>query len=173
MTLAITSEAIDGKSARDRLVEGEQLLSAYSNGRPVSALIEEFGLSRATIYRRLQLAVDARLAPTVDEYRASQNVVLDEQMERANQHLASAGAMMTLGTEQEDIDAIERGLVHHLKAMEMVNRICEARRRLNGLDMPVKVEATVHQVSQQDVELAEMIREAKARAAHVPGTAPR
>lgn len=39
----------------------------------------------------------------------------------------------------------------------------EALRRLLGLDMPVKVDATVHETTQQDLELQEMIRTAKAK----------
>lgn len=39
----------------------------------------------------------------------------------------------------------------------------EALRRLLGLDMPVKVDATVHETTQQDLELQEMIRDAKAK----------
>lgn len=39
----------------------------------------------------------------------------------------------------------------------------EALRRILGLDMPVKVDATVHETTQQDLELQEMIRDAKAK----------
>lgn len=39
----------------------------------------------------------------------------------------------------------------------------ESLRRLFGLDAPAKVDATVHEVRQEDVELAELIREAQAK----------
>ncbi|MFF4552722.1 hypothetical protein [Streptomyces sp. NPDC001422] len=38
-------------------------------------------------------------------------------------------------------------------------------RKMVGLDQPTRVDATVHQVTQQDIELQEMLREAKAQAA--------
>lgn len=49
-----------------------------------------------------------------------------------------------------------------LAALREMRMIRESYRRLYGLDRPVKVDATVHQVTQQDVELQEMLREAKA-----------
>jgi hypothetical protein len=46
-------------------------------------------------------------------------------------------------------------------------RLSESRRKLLGLDAPqqVTVDATVHEVTQEDLALAEMLREAKAAAA--------
>jgi DNA-binding transcriptional MerR regulator len=52
-----------------------------------------------------------------------------------------------------------------LAAIDRLVKIRESYRRLFGLDQPVKVDATVHQVTQQDLELQEMLREAKARTA--------
>lgn len=57
-----------------------------------------------------------------------------------------------------------------LQAVDRLIRIEDARRRnaerrakLLGLDAAVKVDATVHEVTQQDLELQEMLREAKAK----------
>ena len=49
-----------------------------------------------------------------------------------------------------------------LAAIDRLVKIRESYRRLFGLDRPVKVDATVHEVTQQDIELQEMLREAKA-----------
>src|SRR5439155_26679694 len=57
-----------------------------------------------------------------------------------------------------------------LQAVDRLNRIEDGRRRtsesirrLLGLDMPVKVDATITETTQQDLELAELVREAQAK----------
>lgn len=50
-----------------------------------------------------------------------------------------------------------------LAAIDRLVKIRESYRRLYGLDRPVKVQATVTEVTQQDLELQEMLREAKAK----------
>jgi hypothetical protein len=50
-----------------------------------------------------------------------------------------------------------------LAAFREARASLESFRRLVGLDEAVKVDATVHQVTQEDIELAELIREAQAR----------
>lgn len=59
-----------------------------------------------------------------------------------------------------------------LAAIDRLNRIEDGRlknneslRRLFGLDAPAKVDATVHEVTQQDLELQQMVRDAKAKVA--------
>lgn len=49
-----------------------------------------------------------------------------------------------------------------LAAIDRLVKVRESYRKLFGLDRPVKVDATIHQVTQQDLELQEMLREAKA-----------
>jgi hypothetical protein len=45
------------------------------------------------------------------------------------------------------------------------NHNAERRAKLTGIEAAVKVDATVHEVTQQDLELQEMLRDAKARVA--------
>jgi hypothetical protein len=52
-----------------------------------------------------------------------------------------------------------------LKIEDSRRRNGESRRKLLGLDAATKVDATVTEVTQQDIELQEMIRAAKAKAA--------
>jgi hypothetical protein len=52
-----------------------------------------------------------------------------------------------------------------LGAVDRLLKISESRRRLLGLDAAVKVDATVTEVTQADLELQELLREAQARAA--------
>lgn len=51
------------------------------------------------------------------------------------------------------------------KLAPVVLQIESRRARLLGLDAPTQVQATVHEVDKVDVELAEIVREAKAQAA--------
>lgn len=50
-----------------------------------------------------------------------------------------------------------------LQAIDRYLRARESFRKLLGLDKPTKVDATVHQVDQSDIELAELIREENAK----------
>jgi hypothetical protein len=50
-----------------------------------------------------------------------------------------------------------------LQAIDRYLRARESFRKLLGLDKPTKVDATVHQVDQADIELAELIREEDAK----------
>lgn len=52
-----------------------------------------------------------------------------------------------------------------LNAIDRLLKIQERRARLLGLDTPVKANITVNQVDPRDLELAEILREAKARQA--------
>lgn len=53
----------------------------------------------------------------------------------------------------------------NLRAIETVLKVIDRRCRLLGLDSPLQVEATVTEVTQQDLELREMINAAKAQVA--------
>lgn len=50
-----------------------------------------------------------------------------------------------------------------LQALDHMRKINAERRKLHGTDAAVKVDATVHEVTQQDIELAELIRETQAK----------
>lgn len=50
-----------------------------------------------------------------------------------------------------------------LQALEQLRKVNVEWRKLHGSDAAVKADVTVHEVTQQDLELQEMLREAKAR----------
>lgn len=61
-------------------------------------------------------------------------------------------------------DAPVLAAIDRLVKIELArNTNAERRAKLTGLDAAVKVDATVHEVSQQDIELAELIRETQAK----------
>lgn len=51
-----------------------------------------------------------------------------------------------------------------IQALDQLRRLNIEWRKLHGTDAAVKVDATIHEVTQQDLELQEMLREAKAAA---------
>lgn len=159
MTLAHVVEQHSGRSEKDRLVQGEQILSDKANGMRISAIMEKYGLSRPTIHRRINQAIQARLALTVDQYREEQNSILDEQMQRLQRHMDAAVTMIELGNTTGDSDLIDRGLQHHLKATAVLQNTLERRARLNGLDAPVRIDAVVSLTTPVDEAVTALVRE--------------
>jgi hypothetical protein len=61
------------------------------------------------------------------------------------------------------VDRLTRLSAERRAISEQRRRISESLRKLHGLDAPTRVDATVHETTQQDLELQEMLREAKAK----------
>jgi hypothetical protein len=163
MTLAITTARSKGKDSKARLVEAEQILSDKINGMPVSQIMEKYSCSRQTVYNRIDAAVDARVTPTVDRYREMMNAAYEEQMVSVLRHKAAALVLIEQGTTAEDSKVLMQGMAEHARALEMIGRTREAQRKLNGLDMPARAEVSVVHHDAKDLELAEMVRQAKSR----------
>jgi hypothetical protein len=159
MTASNIAQRWGGKDAKDRLIEGEQLLTAYSNGHPVSELAERWGYAPSTVHNRLKAAIAARISPVVDEYREVQNAVLDDQMLKLEEQIDAARRLVALGTEQKDAGVIDRGMTQRLRAIEARTRILERRARLNGLDMPIKAEVAVTVSTPIDTAVDDLVRQ--------------
>ncbi|MFE8961754.1 hypothetical protein [Streptomyces iakyrus] len=124
-----------------------------------------------------------RVDPKVEEYRTLELARLEATLERLHNMEESVQRVMgrkhiTVNNGRvirvENPETGEEEPVEDdafiLQAVDRLNRIEESRRRtsesirrLLGLDMPVKVDATITETTQQDIELQEMIRDAKAR----------
>lgn len=155
-----------GKDARDRLIEGERMLERYNNGATVSKLMEEFSYrSRQTIDARLKSAIKERIAPEADAYRLALDATLSDQMARLDEQMTAVDHLIQLGTEQHDGALIERAMVQRLHVIEARIRVVDRRSRLMGLDAPVKADVTMHVETEQDRELAQLVRESKVKAA--------
>jgi hypothetical protein len=157
----------DGKGEKERLAEAEAILREFLLGTPVSSLGETFGLSRATIYRRVDEALAARIVPTVDEYRAQQNALLDDLTAKWRQQVDAAEVMLAAATEpgSESVVGIERAMKMRTEALNGLLRVVERRARLNGTDAPVRVEATVTDATPSiDAKVAELAEAIKAKA---------
>jgi hypothetical protein len=124
-----------------------------------------------------------RLDPRVDEYRAMELARLEASYERllrmeesvrevmARKHITVNNGRVikainpeTLAEEPVEDDTFILQAVDRLTRIEESRRrTSESIRRLLGVDMPVKVDATVTETTQQDIELQEMIRDAKVK----------
>lgn len=157
-----------GRGPDDRRSLGEQILARRNKGETMYAISAELGLSESTAYRFMKLALDARLVPTVDEFRRQMNDRLDATQQEVDKNLQIADALATQAYEAGNLSAIERALTIRQNALALQVRIDERRAKLNGLDAPIQVEATVEHVDPREAELAEMIRQMKARDADEP-----
>lgn len=115
------------------------------DGHTYRAIAEITGIPLSTVHDRITAAITAEVTPKADELRALECARLDGYLARLQSKVAKG----------DD------------RAINTAVRISESRRKLLGLDMPARLEATVqHQeVTQQDLELQEMIRAAKAKVA--------
>lgn len=118
-----------------------------------------------------------RVDPKVDEYRAIELARLEAALERlkgledaarevlAREHITVNNGRIIVhdGAPLPDDSPVLAAIDRLIKVEDARQRNSESRRRLLGLDMPVKVDAQVTETTQQDLELQEMIREARAR----------
>jgi hypothetical protein len=129
-----------------------------------------WNLSKSTVARRITCEIKETVQPLADEVRALELDRLDQLQQvalgvmGADHPLVSEGRVVRI--EQEDgtkVPLQDHGPV--LAAMDRFLKIQDRRAKLLGLDAPTRVDATVTETTQADLELAEMVREAQAKAA--------
>ncbi len=126
---------------------GELRARAYElklQGWSLRRIGAEINVSYGTVKNYIDEEIEARTVPLLDE-------VVKIELDRYDRYLALLEQSMI--EEKADVPKIVATAV----------RVSEARRKLLGYDAPQRVEATVHQVSETDVELAEIVRDAEVR----------
>lgn len=131
----------------------------------IRQIAAETGLSIGTVHKRITDEITETVSPYREQYRVMERERLENMsrevlalLERKH-YVFSEGRVARL----DGVPVVDDEFA--LKCIDRLLRIQERRAKLEGLDAPVKVEAQVTEVSQVDIEAAEMIREAKARAA--------
>lgn len=127
----------------------EQAVRCYRlrlKGRSLREIGAEVGLDHATVHRRLQWAIQHRVAESVDELRAKENDGLDALEAEAWRILDGA----------TDVDV-------KLKAMDRIERFKARRAKLNGLDAPQRIEATITEETEQDREMKALVAQMEQR----------
>lgn len=155
----------DGKTSKQRLAEGEAILSDRNAGMHVSEMCAKYGLSPATVYRRIDEAIAARVAPTVDAYREQMNAHLDDLAREWNRQLDVGSVIVTQGTDSENLAMVERGLAIRAAALAGMLKVTERRARLMGTDAPVRVDATVTHTTPIDTAVADLVAQVERAAA--------
>jgi hypothetical protein len=120
-----------------------------------------------------------RVDPKIDQYRAlhlerleGELVRLNELEERAKlvlgrHHITvNNGRVIAVdGEPLQDDGPVLAAIDRLIKIEDARRKNNESQRKLLGLDAPTKVDAQVTEVTQQDIELAELVREAQAKSA--------
>jgi hypothetical protein len=163
-----TTSQHSGKSSTARAAEGEAMLADQVNGMRQTEMMAKYGVSRATLARRLKAALDVRLPATAEARREQLNAALDDQAAEwqrnldAGTRLAASASTRDPDTGEEVIDSavLERGLAIRAAALAGRARVDERRAKLNGTDAPVKVESEVVVVTAQERELRDLLEQA-------------
>jgi hypothetical protein len=158
----------------------EQRVQAYDlrlGGLTLRQIGERMGVSHGTVQNLLREEIANRLDPLKDQYLQYELDRLDHMQQAVLAVLQQPWTVVTVAYETGEIDddgKPEWGLRNIaipddrkiLGAVDRLVRISESRRKLCGLDAPVKVQADVQvtETTQEDLELQELIREAKAKA---------
>lgn len=136
-------------SDADRLKQEDQALDLRLRGYSYARISDEIGVAPQTALRRVDNALQRYRGWKADGVRELETGRLERIISHADAILCSPTARP----------------VDKLSAMNVMIKASERMSRLHGADAPVRVEATVSEVTQADLELAEMIRETRARAA--------
>ena len=137
---------VGGKTKAERMAEAQRILEAHLAGVPAYDICREYGISKPTMYRRIQKALQFRIAPDVDRYRQEQGARLDMYRRRLLEELARPGGILMT----EGGLPIPVGRLMGTDAAAVVGKLLATEERLAklyGLDAPAKVE---HSVNVQD-----------------------
>lgn len=122
----------------------ELKLAGWSHDR----IAEELGISYGTVHNRIKAHIEVRVQPLADELRSVMVDRLDLCIERLHAQI------------QDDDQAGRLA-----RNVEVLVKVEERRAKLLGVDAPERVEAIVTEVTQEDIALAELVREAQAASA--------
>ena len=162
------SQTEHARQKTNSAVKAEQAARAYElrlAGATLREIGAELGICIATVHVRLRDHMAERVDPLAEQYREMLLDQLDDLTARAYKILNANHIVVQHGKIVRDEDG--NPLKDHgpvLAAIDRLIKINERRGRLTGADAAVKVDAQVHTVDPADIELAQMINEAKARA---------
>lgn len=161
--IGATSKRYDGKGRDDRRSLGEVILAKRNRGEKMYGIAAELNISEPTARAYMKLALDARIPPTVDEYRRQMNDQLDTREAMMIQQIDALDAML-MSPDLTQTLALNI-LAERRQTVATLARLDERRAKLNGTDSPVRADVTVHNVDANEAELQEMMNEARAKAA--------
>lgn len=129
---------------------------------------EQLNVHHSTVHTLLREEISNRVDPLKDQYLQYELDRLDHMQQATLVVLDNPGRIVSALNEAGDlVNVVIVDDKKILGAIDRLVRISESRRKLIGLDAPVKVQADVNvtETTEADRELAELVNEAKARAA--------
>lgn len=139
----VATHTFRGMTREDRIQQAGEILERHNVGVTINQLAVEFGLTRETIRKRIALALDTHLSLSVDQYRVQQNLIMDRAIGKIEQNMVEADSMIEDARATGDVALRVAGAALKDKTLDRLLRYAERRSKLNGLDMPVRVEAAV------------------------------
>lgn len=121
--------------------EAARCFEMHLAGATIRTIATRMGFSTATVQKRLQTAIAAVVVPGVDEMRNTEG-------ERLRYLLSKLEP------------AVEKG---DREAIKLSAQLSASYRKLYGLNAPEKSVVQLHQVTQADLELVDLVNEARTR----------
>ena len=136
-----------------------------AQGLNYQQIADKLGMaSRGKAHDAVQRCLKETLGPPAEELRTLEAERLDELTRKAYEVLTTEHIVIQHGKIVRDEDG--NPVKDHdpvLKAIDRLLRVSAERRKLLGLDVPVRADVTVHQVDVTELALMEIIREAQAK----------
>ena len=155
-----------GDSDAQRSAERARAYELRLVGRTIRQIADDMECSRTKVHDLLREEIKLREDPLIDQVRQFELDRLDGYQQACMYVLDNPGtpviAIAPDGTPVTHVIVDDRKI---LGAIDRLIKISESRRKLLGVDAPVKMHVDVVETTQQDMELQEMVREAQARAA--------
>jgi hypothetical protein len=158
----------NGSGQYTKSIEGAerdaQAARLHAAGHSYNRIATELGIHRSQAIRAVQRAVRAVVQGPAEQVLQLHTSRLEYAYTKAIEIAEADHIMVSHGKiicDENGIPLRDHGPT--LAALREARATLESFRRMMGLDQPVKVDATVHQVTQQDIELAELVREAQAK----------
>lgn len=134
-------------------------------GLTYQQIAEKLGMgSRTRAHEAVKRCLAETLGPPAEELRTLEAERLDDLTRKAYEILTADHIVIQHGKIVRDEDGNPvRDHDPVLKAIDRILRVSAERRKLLGLDVPVRADVTVHQVDVTELALMEIIREAQAK----------
>lgn len=135
-------------AARNKTQVAEEQIRCYNlrlAGLSLDLIAKATGLSKGTVNNRINAEIKDRVTPLAEEVRQMQLDRLDSWLVKLTEQIKQGRSVA--------------------RNVEVAIRVEERRAKLLGVDEAERADITVHQVDQRDLELSEMLREAKAQIA--------
>lgn len=156
-----------GDTNAQRSAERSQAYDLRLRGRTIRQVADDMGISPTKVHGLLREEIREREDPLIEKVRQFELDRLDGYMQACMYVLDNPGTVVLAPTGPGG-DMMQHVIVDDRKILGAIDRlvkISESRRKLLGIDAPIKTQVDVVETTQADLEIAELIREAQARAA--------